>query len=245
MPFDKDMKITLVIYSLQSIAILLAVLFSFTFMATQQTGGDLTVVYFLIGGIIVALVIIVVVSLVFLRRDAAREAEHRRKATASLAIERIVRIPYNKDGLYLLIIVSLFCITVVVSILYQRMVVPQLYGVPSSTMENVMFLGILAFFIIILIGAIYLLYRRIRYPTTTTVMTCPRCGSGEVIEVVYSWWGGVFASVAHEVRCNKCGQAYNGATGESITKFSSRDYVIVAGIIVAVVVFIVLLKMFA
>lgn len=236
MPFDKDMKIALVIYSLLSIAMLVAILYIFTSMVSRIEGGDLTVLYFLAGGIIVALAIIVVVSLVFLRRNAAKESEHRLSASAPSAQGRTVTIPYNKNGLYALIAVSIYCIVVVGVCIYTM--------ASSSILVKLPLVGMLIFPFIVLLGAVYVVCRRIRAPGSTTIKACPRCGSSDVVEVMYSWWGGFFALLSHEVHCKSCGKVYNGVTGGSIVAVTKWDVIIIAAIIVTVAVFILLLKIF-
>lgn len=47
---------------------------------------------------------------------------------------------------------------------------------------------------------------------------CPKCGSTNVQKMRYTWWGGAIGpSLLTHVRCQACGYAYNGKTGNSNT----------------------------
>lgn len=49
-------------------------------------------------------------------------------------------------------------------------------------------------------------------------MPCPNCGSTDIKKVGYTWWGGALGpKMLHHVKCNTCGTAYNGKTGQSNT----------------------------
>jgi len=52
----------------------------------------------------------------------------------------------------------------------------------------------------------------------TGYVNCPRCGSSDIKKVTYTWWGGaVGPRLLNHVKCNSCGMAYNGKTGQSNT----------------------------
>ena len=47
-------------------------------------------------------------------------------------------------------------------------------------------------------------------------MPCPNCGSTDIKKVGYTWWGGALGpKMLNHVKCNTCGTAYNGKTGQS------------------------------
>jgi hypothetical protein len=47
---------------------------------------------------------------------------------------------------------------------------------------------------------------------------CPRCGSADVVQPSYTWWGGfIGAKMLKHVKCQRCGNGYNGVTGASNT----------------------------
>lgn len=47
---------------------------------------------------------------------------------------------------------------------------------------------------------------------------CPKCGSTNVKEVTYTWWGGFLGpKLLNHVKCNDCKTTYNGKSGESNT----------------------------
>jgi hypothetical protein len=68
-------------------------------------------------------------------------------------------------------------------------------------------------------------------------VNCPRCGSDRIAKVSYTWWGGFIgpAMLTH-VKCQDCGLAYNGRTGQSNTA-GIIIYSVVVGVIAFVVFF--------
>jgi len=47
---------------------------------------------------------------------------------------------------------------------------------------------------------------------------CPKCGSGIVSPVKYTWWGGLLGpKMLHHTKCNACGYTYNSKTRKSNT----------------------------
>lgn len=53
---------------------------------------------------------------------------------------------------------------------------------------------------------------------TTGYVACPGCGSSNIKKVTYSWWGGALGPrLLNHAKCNDCGMAYNGKTGQSNT----------------------------
>ncbi len=47
---------------------------------------------------------------------------------------------------------------------------------------------------------------------------CPSCGSSDVVQPSYTWWGGfIGAKMLKHVKCQGCGNGYNGVTGKSNT----------------------------
>ncbi len=42
---------------------------------------------------------------------------------------------------------------------------------------------------------------------------CPKCGSGIISPVKYTWWGGVLGpKLLHHTKCEACGYRYNSKT---------------------------------
>jgi hypothetical protein len=85
-----------------------------------------------------------------------------------------------------------------------------------------------------------------RAPSTNLVIEgqwvpCPSCGSGDVSQPSYTWWGGVIgAKMLKHVKCQRCGTGYNGLTGKSNTGAIIAYQVVVLLIVVG---FIVLFRM--
>lgn len=47
---------------------------------------------------------------------------------------------------------------------------------------------------------------------------CPKCGSGIISPVKYTWWGGLLGpKLFHHTKCEACGYRYNSKTRKSNT----------------------------
>jgi rubredoxin len=69
---------------------------------------------------------------------------------------------------------------------------------------------------------------------------CPKCGGTDIKKVDFTWWGGALGPrLFNHVKCNTCGTAYNGKTGQSNT----TNIVIYS--VIALVIACVLLAVFA
>ena len=65
---------------------------------------------------------------------------------------------------------------------------------------------------------------------------CPKCGSGIITPVKYTWWGGFIGpKIFHHTKCESCGYRFNSKTRRSNTN---------AIIIYSVVIFIVFFAIF-
>lgn len=63
---------------------------------------------------------------------------------------------------------------------------------------------------------------------------CPKCSSTSATPVNYTWWGGLLGpKLLTHVKCDACGNAYNGKTGESNTRG-----IVIYSIVLAIVAFI-------
>ncbi len=64
---------------------------------------------------------------------------------------------------------------------------------------------------------------------------CPKCQSSDVKRVTYTWWGGILGpKLFNLVRCNQCGEQFNGRTGAS-SKKAIRIYFLVSSIAVVLI----------
>lgn len=71
---------------------------------------------------------------------------------------------------------------------------------------------------------------------------CPRCMRPDPEKVNFTWWGGMIGPrLLKHVKCNGCGLAYNGKSGQSNTT-NIVIYSVVLGVISLVIVFIVLAR---
>jgi hypothetical protein len=77
--------------------------------------------------------------------------------------------------------------------------------------------------------------RRRKRSRTGPYATCPDCGErGDASRISFTLWGGVLGPwLFTHVRCNNCGTAYNGKTGESNTTAIAL-YVVIGFAIAAV-----------
>jgi uncharacterized protein (DUF983 family) len=47
---------------------------------------------------------------------------------------------------------------------------------------------------------------------------CPKCGSGIISPVKFTWWGGILGpKMLHHTKCEACGYRYNSKTRKSNT----------------------------
>ena len=52
----------------------------------------------------------------------------------------------------------------------------------------------------------------------TDAAPCPKCGQSNADKINYTWWGGAIGPrLFSHVKCNNCGTAYNGKSGNSNT----------------------------
>lgn len=66
---------------------------------------------------------------------------------------------------------------------------------------------------------------------------CPKCGSGIVSPVRYTWWGGLIGpKLLHHTKCEVCGYRYNSKTRKSNTT-GIIIYSVVLVVIVAAIAF--------
>lgn len=70
---------------------------------------------------------------------------------------------------------------------------------------------------------------------------CPRCTRPDPQKVTFTWWGGVIGpSLLKHVKCNGCGFAYNGKSGQSNDMMIVAYSVVVGLICLAITLFFVL-----
>ena len=60
---------------------------------------------------------------------------------------------------------------------------------------------------------------------------CPKCNAASAERVKFTWWGGVLRpKILTHVKCNNCGEKYNGKTGRNNMK-GIVVYSVVVGIL--------------
>ena len=71
--------------------------------------------------------------------------------------------------------------------------------------------------------------------------SCPKCNAAAAEPVKFTWWGGVLGpKLLSHVKCNNCGDKYNGKTGRDNTKG-----IVIYSAIVAILVFGLMMVVFA
>ena len=74
---------------------------------------------------------------------------------------------------------------------------------------------------------------------------CPKCGAADAKLLKFTWWGGALGpKMLTHVKCQNCGNKYNGKTGRNNTA-GVAIYIIVAGIVSFVLMFAVFFFLFS
>ena len=70
---------------------------------------------------------------------------------------------------------------------------------------------------------------------------CPKCNAAAAERVKFTWWGGVLGpKILTHVKCNNCGEKYNGKTGQNNTKG-----IVIYSVIVGILAFGLMIVVFA
>jgi len=234
MYIERDAKIILIYGSIKGI-IWFAALFIFMAMIQSAHPNDnFNIIQIMTFGIISALALILIGSSYSLKKEISTQQKYiKEHGKAKNISEEYVKIPYNKSGLYSLIIGSLIGVIVFLYLYGIFIIQPaQEYKNQNIGVVSMMIFVFLVIFIIILVVSFFSLTKKIRTPLYYNFKACPRCSSNDINKVEYSWWGGLIGPVlVHQVRCKKCGMTYDGATGTNITKRVGRYIAIVIIII--------------
>lgn len=68
-------------------------------------------------------------------------------------------------------------------------------------------------------------------------MACPKCASTSATMPTFTWWGGMIgAKMLTHIKCNQCGESYNGKTGGSNTGGIVIYSIVVGGIAIALMI---------
>jgi len=237
MYIERDAKIILIYRSVIGLAFFVA--FYIALLSNQQaiTNDNFGVLQLMIFGIIFTLTAIIFGSIFSLKREISRQQEYLKNLPqkATLETEKYVKIPYNKSGLYSLIVASLLGAIAFLYLYSVFILSPQKYANQNLGIVSTMILVFVIIFIIVLLATFYVLIKKIHTPLYYDMKACPRCKSSDVHKVEYSWWGGLIGpGLVHQVRCKKCGLTYDGATGTNITKRVSAF--ITVGLIISVII---------
>jgi len=234
MYIDRDAKIILIVGSLIGIIGFVSFYIILLYDQLRSVNDNFTLIQIMIFSILGILTIILSGTLYSLKREITRQHQHIQNISISQPKhDRYVKVPYNKSGLYLIIIASALGIIVFLYLFSFLILDSQNTTNVNMGMVSSMILVILIIIFITLLSTIGLLIKRIHTPLYYDFKACPQCGSDDIFKVEYSWWGGLIGPLlVHQVRCNKCGHTYNGATGTNITKKISIYVIIMILIIV-------------
>jgi len=219
MYIERDAKIVLIYGSV--IGIIWFVSFYILLILNQATipTKNFNAVQLMMLGIITILTVILIVSAYSLKKEISSQEEYLKTRQKTIPTEeKYVQIPYNKAGLYSIIVSSAIGI-IVFLLLYNSLIIqPQeLNNMNLETLSSMILISIILLSIVLLI-TFFILMRRIRTPLYYNFKACPQCGSDDIQKVEYSWWGGLIGpALVHQVRCKKCGKTYGGVTGTNIT----------------------------
>lgn len=221
MYIERDAKIILIYRSIIGLAFFVAFYIALLSNQPANTNDNFDVLQLMIFGILFSLSAIIFGSIFSLKREISRQQEYLKNLPqkTDFGTEKYVKIPYNKSGLYSLIVMSLLG-SIVFLYLYSAFILsPQEYKNQNLGMVLTMILIFVIIFVIILLVTFYVLMKRINTPLYYDMKACPRCKSNDIHKVEYSWWGGLIGpGLAHQIRCKKCGMTYDGVSGTNITK---------------------------
>ncbi len=230
MYIKRDAKIILTYNSI--FGIVWFTVFYFLMLNNQRTNpnDNFGTIQIMIFGFLAILTLILIGSFYSLKKEITtqqKNLETLQKTTTNK--DQYVKIPYNKSGLYSLIVASVIGI-IAFLYLYSVFILETKVNYDTGTLETLtaMILIFLVIFIFILIVSFFILMKRIRAPLYYKFKSCPRCGSNDIYKVEYSWWGGLIGpGLVHQVRCKNCGKTYDGVTGTNITKRMSIYTIII------------------
>ena len=236
---ERDAKILLIFNSIIGI-IAFSIMYIIFLQGHQSHPNDnFETLQLMLFGIIFVFLLIVTVSTVSLKKEISKQQNYLNNLQGSESKkDEFVKIAYNKSGLYSIIIASILGIIAflymfkvfIIDLSHQGTI---MLDAQQNTLK-LMIIGFLSIFFILLLATFYLLLRRIKSPLYYDFKNCPKCKSNEIYKVEYSWWGGIIgAYLVHQVRCKKCGHAYNGVTGSKISNYSANFLLI--GIILSAI----------
>lgn len=224
MYIERDAKILMIYYSIIGIITFVAIYLAILYNQQRYPTDNFPTIQIMIFSIISILTVILALSSYSLKKEISSQQEYLQKLqkTSIGKEEKIVKIPYNKSGLYSIIIVVVLSI-IGLLYLYNALVLqpPSDVTFQKGTLEaiSVILFAIILILIVMLVVTLKILMKRIQTPLYYDYKQCPRCGSSDIHKVEYSWWGGLVSpALVHQVRCKKCGKAYDGTTGKDTTR---------------------------
>ncbi|KYK29807.1 hypothetical protein AYK20_00295 [Thermoplasmatales archaeon SG8-52-1] len=238
MYIERDAKILMIYYSIIGIITFVAIYLAIIYNQQRYLNDNFPIIQIMIFSILFILTIILALSSYSLKKEISSQQEylHNLQKKSKGTEEKIIKIPYNKSGLYSIIIATVLGI---IGLLYLYIMLvlqpPSDITFQIGTLEtvSVIIFVIMLILILILITTLKILIKRIQTPLYYEYKPCPRCGSLDIHKVEYSWWGGLLGSaIVHQVRCKKCGKSYDGMTGKDNERKVSLYIVIIILILV-------------
>jgi hypothetical protein len=241
MYIERDAKILLMYYSIYGIVILAGLYLAFAFFQQQTPNPNFPILQLLIFSIIGILTLILIGSIYSVKKEISGQQEYLQNLQKTTTTPTAVKVPYNKSGLYAVIIVTILGIMGFLY-LYTIMVLQppsdSNISLPKDTLQtlSLMIFSVILILVVLLLITLWLLMKRIQTPLYYEYKPCPRCGSTDILKVEYSWWGGLLGpALVHEVRCKKCGMAYDGSSGRNIAQ-PIKIYFAIGLIIVVIII---------
>lgn len=219
MYIERDAKIILIYYSIIGIVWFTAFYTLVVFNQQANPNDNFNTIQIMIFGILAILAGILIGSFYSLKKEISSQQKYLEARQKTTTDEQYAKIPYNKSGLYSLIIASVLGIVAFLYLYSSFVLQPQTLQNQNLGTVSMMIFAFVIIFIVILLASFFILMKRIHTPLYYNFKVCPRCGSNDIHKVEYSWWGGIIGSaLVHQVRCKKCGKTYDGVTGTNITK---------------------------
>lgn len=228
MYIDRDAKIILIYSSIMGIIWFVILYFIIVSYQKNNPNENFNLIQIIIFGILSILVLILTGNFLSLKKEISTQNKYLETQLRPTDFkEKYVKVPYNKSGLYSLIIASSLGIVAFLYIYSSLVLQTQEYYNQNIGLFSTMVFIFVTIFIIILLVSFFILLKRIKTPLHYTFKECPRCKSIDIHKVEYSWWGGLIGPyLVHQVRCKNCGKTYNGFTGTNVSSSKIFIYVI-------------------
>jgi hypothetical protein len=158
--------------------------------------------------IIAIFIITLILSIVLYFRKKRAQQDYLASNIKGVTTLAYAKIPKNMDGLYLIIVFSGYGL---VSLLYFSFSFATTPGYnPNAQTVYFFIVALIVVCLFLFTFSLRSLVKQKRNPQYETYLPCPRCDSTDVNPITYVFYPIFPSSETTMVRCNKCGQKYNG-----------------------------------